>query len=74
MVSIPESAIVGMLVNEVCRKHGIAEPTYQKWKSKYRGTDSSDLMRVRDLESENRRLKRIYADFALESTGSGMPR
>ena len=68
IVSIIKAADAGMKVSEVCRKHGISEPTYYKWKSKYGGMEASDLKRVRELEAENSRLKRMYADLALENT------
>ena len=51
----------------VCRKHGISAPTYYAWKSKYAGATVSDLTRMRELEAENARLKRMYADLALEN-------
>ena len=57
-----------MKVQELCRKHGISDATYYKWKSKYGGMEASDLKRVRELEAENAKLKRMYADLALENT------
>jgi len=57
-----------MRVSELCRKHGISEATYYKWKSKYGGMEASDLKRVKELEAENTKLKRMYADLALENT------
>ena len=71
-----ESQIVGNLgegeaglhVAEVCRKHGISVPTYYQWKSKYSGVSVSELKRIKDLEAENSRLKRMYAELALENT------
>lgn len=57
-----------MKVGELCRKHGISDATYYKWKSKYGGMEASELKRVRELEAENARLKRMYADLALENT------
>jgi putative transposase len=56
-----------MRVSELCRKHGISEATYYKWKSKYGGMEASDLKRVKELEAENAKLKRMYADLALEN-------
>jgi putative transposase len=69
-----ESQIVGILaegeaglpVAEVCRKHGISNALYYQWKSKYSGVSVSELKRIRELESENSRLKKMYADLALE--------
>jgi len=54
-------------VAEVFRKHGISSPTYYASKSKYAGATVSDLRRMRELEVENARLKRMYADLALEN-------
>lgn len=70
-----ESQIVGVLkesdagvpVNEIWRKHGISSATYYKWKSKYGGLEASELKRVKELEAENARLKRMYAELALEN-------
>ncbi len=69
-----ESQIMGILaegeaglpVGEVCRKHGISSATYYQWKSKYAGMSVPELKRVKELEAENARLKRLYADLALE--------
>jgi len=56
-----------MTVQDLCRKHGISDATYYKWKSKYGGLDASDLKRLRELESENSQLKRMYAELSLEN-------
>jgi putative transposase len=56
-----------MLVKDICRKHGISSPTYYSWKSRYGGMEASDLKRTKELESENAKLKRMYADLALEN-------
>jgi len=66
IVSILKEADGGLAVKEICRKHGISDATYYKWKSRYGGMEASDLKRVKELESENARLKRMYADLALE--------
>lgn len=68
IVLILKEADAGMKVAEICRKHGISDATYYKWKSKYGGLEASDLKRIKELESENSRLKRMYADLALENT------
>lgn len=67
IVAILKEADAGMLVKEICRKHGISSPTYYSWKSKYGGMEASDLKRTKELESENARLKRMHADLALEN-------
>ena len=67
IVSILKQADAGVPVKDVCRQAGISQPTYYQWKSKYGGMDASDLKRVKELETENSRLKRLYADLALEN-------
>jgi putative transposase len=67
IVGILKEADSGMLVKYLCRKHGISSPTYYSWKSKYGGMEASDLKRTKELESENAKLKRMYADLALEN-------
>jgi putative transposase len=67
IVGILKEADSGVPVNEVWRKHGVSSATYYKWKSKYGGLDVSELARVKELESENSRLKRMYAELALEN-------
>jgi len=57
----------GLPMAEVCRKHGISNATYYKWKSKYAGMSANVLKRVKDLEAENSRLKKMYAERALEN-------
>jgi len=51
---------------ELCRKHGVSPATFYKWKSKFGGMEVSDVAKMRTLEDENRRLKRLLADSALE--------
>jgi putative transposase len=67
IVSILKESDAGMEVKALCRKHGISNATYYKWKSQYGGMEASDLKRVKDLEAENAKLKRMYADLALEN-------
>ena len=68
ILSILNEADAGLPVKEVCRKHGISQPTFYNWKSKYGGMSASDLKRLKELEEENRRLKQMYADLSLENT------
>jgi len=68
IVSILKQGDAGMSVKDLCRQHGISQATYYKWKSKYGGMEASDLKRIKELEAENARLKRMYADLALENT------
>lgn len=57
----------GMPVAALCRKHGVSNATYSQWKSKYSGIQVSELTRLRELEAENAKLKRMYANLALEN-------
>jgi len=56
----------GYTVAELCRKHGISEATYYNWKSKYAGMSVNELKRLKELEYENSRLKKMFADLSLE--------
>lgn len=58
----------GMKVSDICRELGISSPTFYQWKSKYSGMVASDIKRLRELEEENSRLKRMYADLSLDHT------
>ncbi len=62
-----KEAEAGRKVEDVCREHGISNATYYQWKSKYGGMEASDLKRMKELEAENSKLKRMYADMALEN-------
>lgn len=66
IIAILQEAEAGMKVPDLARKHGISEGTYYRWKSKYGGMDVSEARRLKSLEEENRRLKRIVADQALD--------
>lgn len=67
IVSILKEAEAGRKVEDVCREHGISNATYYQWKSKYGGMEASDLKRMKELEAENNKLKRMYADMAVEN-------
>ena len=58
----------GRAIKDVCRELGISNGTYYIWKSKYGGMEAADIRRLKDLEEENAKLKRMYADLALEVT------
>ena len=62
-----KEADAGGTVKELCRRHGVSPATYYKWKSKYGGLEASDLKRLKELEYENSRLKKMYADLSLEN-------
>ncbi len=57
----------GKTVVSVCREYGVSEHTVHRWKSKYRGMSLSDVQRLRELEQENGRLKKLVADQALDN-------
>jgi putative transposase len=67
ILSVLKEAESGVKVADVCRKHGICEGTFFRWKSKYSGMEISDIRKMKDLELENNRLKRIVAQYALEN-------
>ena len=64
IITILKEVENGMKVDDVCRQHGMSAATYYKWKSKYGGMDASELKRVKELEAENAKLKRMYANLA----------
>ncbi len=67
IVNILKEADAGMKVEDICRKHGMSNATYYKWKSKYGGMDASELKRVKELEEENLKLKKLFAEVSLEN-------
>ena len=68
IVAILKEGDAGASVKEICRRHGISDATWYNWKSKYGGMGASELKRLREIEGENSKLKRMYADLALENT------
>ena len=56
----------GLTVAQICREHGISDPTFYAWKRQYAGMSVSELQRLKHLEDENRRLKQLVADLSLE--------
>lgn len=67
VVAILKEGEDGVPVAEILRKYGISRQTYFNWKSRYTGATVSDLKRLRELEEENAKLKRMYSDLALEN-------
>jgi putative transposase len=67
IINILKEADAGVKVQDLCRQHGISNATYYKWKSKYGGMEASDIKRLREIEAENGKLKRMFADLALEN-------
>jgi putative transposase len=66
-VGVLKQAESGVPVKELCRKHGISDATFYNWKAKYGGMGASDLKRLKELEAENAKLKKMFADLALEN-------
>ncbi len=66
IIAILKEAEAGAKAADLCRKHGVSEATFYKWKSKFGGMDVSEARRLKSLEEENRRLKRLVADQALD--------
>jgi putative transposase len=66
IVQILKQADAGIKTADICRQYGISETTYYNWKTKYGGMESSDIKRLRELEAENQRLKRMYAELSLD--------
>ena len=67
IVGILQEAEAGVAVNDLLRTHGISRATFFKWRSKYGGASVSDVTRLRELDAENAKLQRMYADLALEN-------
>lgn len=65
IVAILNKHEAGMSVKDIVREHGISEATFYNWKAKYGGMDASQLKRIKDLEEENARLKRMYAELSM---------
>lgn len=66
-IGILQQAAAGSQVRELCRKHGITEQTFYRWRGKYDGLQVSDAKRLKALEDENRRLKKLVADLSLDN-------
>lgn len=66
IVKVLKEVETGKLVKEICREYGISDATYYNWKSRYGGMEASDIKRLKELETENQRLKQMYAELSLE--------
>jgi putative transposase len=66
IIAVLKETEAGAKVLDVCRKYGISDATYYNWKAKYHGLEISELKRLRQLDDENKRLKHIVADQALD--------
>ncbi len=67
IIAILREQEAGVTVTELCRKHGVSSPTFYKWKAKYGGLDVSEARRLKALEDENAKLKRMLADAMLDN-------
>ncbi len=68
IVAVLNEAEAGVPVADLVRRHEISRATFYQWRSKYAGATPSELKRVKELEAENAKLKRMYAELALENT------
>ena len=66
IIAALKEADAGLKTSEICRKYNVSDATFYKWKAKYGGMEISDARKLRGLEDENRKLKKIVADQALE--------
>lgn len=66
IITILKEAESGVKVSDVCRRHGMSPATFFKWRSRYGGLEVNELRRIKQLEEENRQLKRMFADLSLE--------
>jgi len=64
---ILKEAEAGIAAPELCRKHGMSSATFYKWRAKFGGMDASSMKRLKELEEENARLKRMYAEEKLKA-------
>jgi putative transposase len=65
IISILNKAEQGHKIVDLCREHGISEPTFYNWRSKYGGLSVNELKRIKELEEENARLKRMYVELSI---------
>ena len=66
-IRVVQQAAAGAEVRELCRKHGITETTFYRWRAKYDGIQLAEAKRLKMLEDENRRLKKLVADLSLDN-------
>jgi putative transposase len=67
ILAILRQAEGGVPVSELCRKHGMSNASFYKWRSKYGGMDASMISQMKALEDENRRLKKMYAEMSMQA-------
>jgi len=68
IIRVLKEHAAGLSAAELCRKHGISEPTFYKWRSRYGGMEVSDARKLKALEDENRRLKKLLAESMLDAS------
>jgi putative transposase len=68
IIKVLKEHAAGLSASEVCRKHGISDATFYKWRSRYGGMEVSDARRLKALEDENRRLKKLLAESILDAS------
>ena len=66
IIGILKEHEAGITAKDLCRKHGMSDATFYKWKAKFSGLEVNEARRLRDLEDENRKLKRLVADLSLD--------
>ncbi len=67
IIAVLKEVEAGAKTADLCRRHGVSEQTFYRWKARYGGLEVSDLRRLRQLEDENSRLKRLVADITLDN-------
>ena len=67
IVKILKAVEAGRTVVDVCREFGVSSAAFYRWRSKYGGMEASDIVRMKELERENAKLKQMYADLSLEN-------
>ena len=67
IVRILKEAEAGRAVTDLCREHGISSTCFYRWKDKFGGMEASDVKRLKELEAENSRIKRMFAELSLEN-------
>lgn len=67
IIGVLKEAEAGVKTSELCRRHGVTEQTYYRWKSRYGGLEVSEMRRLRQLEEENRKLEHVVAELMLDN-------
>ena len=67
IISVLKQAESGTPIPDLCREHGVSNATFYKWRAKYGGMDTALMARLKELEEENRRLKRMYTDLSMQN-------